>query len=847
MIVHRFLLMAVAAVLCLGAYRGLRGPTYADLDEYLATHALSLRGEVLDVAGRTVFRAVEESALEVAADGDAAVPADVYVADLVYGANGRLVEASEPRNLTSSRYGDEGDLISDGERVAFATRIYGRVETLTVLDMRGDDPALVDGWSDRDVWMDSITMWQEVGSRAGVDIRRFAFPEPVLELSLAWNADGALAIDADGTAIVLDPADEAGAGVLTYFPREKSKRPTIHWFVDTVRNGGYLPDGTIDWAKTRFYYVAEGVRWARYMFGGDDTEAEIEALAAEALARKADASEFSGAKMENWPPEEIASAHKGVPWHPPPYDWFLKNPGAPEPFYVTTVRPFKERPIALYDVVAWDPGQVELNMVAGTREPMSRTGYIGTGKVPRGPGILRFVAAFNGGFQGDHGDYGMMVDRNHLLPSKDLSATIARWRDGSASLGSWPVGLSVPPHLMSFRQNLSPLVADGKINPHGRTWWGSTVTAADAEDPSRTTRSGLCLTNTGKLAYFFARTSNWREMADTMLLADCEYGVHLDMNSGHTGGEFYRVWDEKAEKYDVDRMTPNVSHMLYPRWIKTDARDFFYLTLRKVLPGKSEGLEWTATGLPQAGMPPSFIAAEGPGDTVVVKVDPERAHLSMRPGEAEPESTTGAVVPVSSDEDNSAALHISLGVSDSAAPLGLMTRRSLLFPPRAGLPTLGVACSDRHGFAGTRSVCAAELATWGDGLNLGPSLTDFKQGKAIVPGEPVYLALAHDEDGFLVIAASESGDGDAVLKALAAAGVTTAGDGLASVVSLDLGGRKPAIWAETTEGARRFILGEGKETVGASELRMEPREKPNAGRVWPDVDADKDKKPGDKS
>ena len=121
-----------------------------------------------------------------------------------------------------------------------------------------------------------------------------------------------------------------------------------------------------------------------------------------------------------------------------------------------------------------------------------------------------------------------------------------------------------------------------------------------------------------------------------MQRARCVYGIHLDMNPGHTGLEFYRAdkagalpdighpinpnWEAKNSipgmpgwEFQGRRMIRYMGLMNFPRYIHRESRDFFYLTLRDVLPGVAltpivtpaepgEGA-WQVRGLPQHGWP----------------------------------------------------------------------------------------------------------------------------------------------------------------------------------------------------------------------------------------------------
>jgi hypothetical protein len=185
-----------------------------------------------------------------------------------------------------------------------------------------------------------------------------------------------------------------------------------------------------------------------------------------------------------------------------------------------------------------------------------------------------------------------------------------------------------------MRQNMTPLVMDGVINPYKRDWWGGVPPGWT--DESRTTRSAVCLTKEDFVGYFYGSSIDADHLALAMQRARCVYGIHLDMNPGHTGLELYRAgpaselgsldrkldpqWEIEGDVKGMEgwrfrgrRMLRYMGLMNFPRYINREARDFFYLTLRHVLPGQrlsapivpaepGEG-EWTVKGLPQHGWP----------------------------------------------------------------------------------------------------------------------------------------------------------------------------------------------------------------------------------------------------
>src|SRR5690606_19256042 len=123
---------------------------------------------------------------------------------------------------------------------------------------------------------------------------------------------------------------------------------------------------------------------------------------------------------------------------------------------------------------------------------------------------------------------------------------------------------------------------------------------------------------------FYGAKVDAENLAKAMLAVRCTYGVHLDMNQGHTGLEFYhvapeaklpplaltldRVWQAEGSVSDAPglafrgrRMFRAMQLMNFPRYIQRETRDFFYLTLRPTLP--REG--WTVPASSRDVYPPA--------------------------------------------------------------------------------------------------------------------------------------------------------------------------------------------------------------------------------------------------
>jgi hypothetical protein len=256
-------------------------------------------------------------------------------------------------------------------------------------------------------------------------------------------------------------------------------------------------------------------------------------------------------------------------------------------------------------VTLWDPSVVDVGFVPGTLDPPAADGTLPAGRVPRETELLgRLLAGLSGGFQAVNGQFGQVVERRVFVPLQPWAATIARFDDGALGFGTWPPGLpELPPGIASARQNLSPLVEDGEVNPYGRKAWGGLAptvpTDGRDEDLVPTVRSALCMTADGLVAHLWGGFLTVRGLAAAALAARCTYAVALDINPGNAIVELYRVGtaDELAalgpsgEGEASGELAPTGlryrAHLLVPemaddpgRFLEASERDLLYLALR---------------------------------------------------------------------------------------------------------------------------------------------------------------------------------------------------------------------------------------------------------------------------
>ncbi len=543
--------------------------------------------------------------------------ADVYGVEVRLSPEGAVLSVGESWNLSRTSEADEQGLVTstDGAFAAYLVRADGEVRAIHRLDLRGH-PAPAD-FTRRERVQNAITQLQETGRASGISHDVLDFDAPRRDVALRFDGRSLLIRSGDDTFRVAEDLQVEG-GVLRLSPYERARPPAlVNWAVDRVRNASWFGDDRMQWVKAVAFTALDLARSKLTSGTGEETAVDdmgslpaATGAPATPPSPRTDAGAATAIKVAAFPPASLAPMLspplKGEgQWVALEGDPFLP-PGAGSAFAITYVRTDKERPVTRIYATLWDPRRIALHMEAGTVEPKSATGEAGPGLVPRSRDVLpRFVAGFNGGFQAVHGDYGMKAGGVSYLPPKPYAATVMELSNGSTAFGTWPKDGDVPADVWSFRQNMTALVQDGKYNPWGRTWWGGTPEGW--ADNIHTTRSGICLTEEGFVGYFYGIDVSPEALANGMLRARCTYGIHLDMNPGLCGFEFYHVqnasdvrplgrnldasWESEGElkpladgkellRFRTRRMIKSMGHMNFPQYIHRDARDFFYLTLR---------------------------------------------------------------------------------------------------------------------------------------------------------------------------------------------------------------------------------------------------------------------------
>jgi hypothetical protein len=163
----------------------------------------------------------------------------------------------------------------------------------------------------------------------------------------------------------------------------------------------------------------------------------------------------------------------------------VRDPAHPDDaplMFKTLLHPDRRRSWSELFVVAIDLRRTQLYAVAGTLEPKASTeegaAYKRRGLVPEARQNA-LLAAFDGGFKAEHGQWGMKVDGVTLLPPREHGCTVVSYSDHSLRIGTWSAVADTASEMSFWRQTPSCMVEDGVLNPglanEGSISWGAAL------------------------------------------------------------------------------------------------------------------------------------------------------------------------------------------------------------------------------------------------------------------------------------------------------------------------------------------------------------------------------------
>jgi hypothetical protein len=145
------------------------------------------------------------------------------------------------------------------------------------------------------------------------------------------------------------------------------------------------------------------------------------------------------------------------------------------------------------------------------------------------------VAAFNGGFKMADAHGGYYTEGRLVRPLVPGAASLVIYANGAATVGAWGSDVTMTPSVVAVRQNLFPLVVNGRpaARASTRTWrvWGGTCPCGAGKHGSEYQwRSGLGVTADGALVYVVGPLLDPLEVAELLVRAGAVRGMQLDIN-----------------------------------------------------------------------------------------------------------------------------------------------------------------------------------------------------------------------------------------------------------------------------------------------------------------------------
>jgi hypothetical protein len=245
--------------------------------------------------------------------------------------------------------------------------------------------------------------------------------------------------------------------------------------------------------------------------------------------------------------------------------------GSRPPALLTTFRSDPEYPQFVAGVAWLDSSRTELAYVPGTVEPPEPLAHRGSGEVPGGL-RHRLVATFNGGFPLETSNAGLIYRGKVKEAMVNGVATVVRYRDGHVDIVKWNHGSGAPANVWFAKQNLPPIIYEGKLasNLGDGPEWGETVNNA-----VRVWRSGLGIDAHGNLMYAAANYQTVESLAKVLQRAGAVRAIELDINEDWTSFISYRRPGGREPSNLLPEMFRSPERYLAP-----DERDFFAVYLR---------------------------------------------------------------------------------------------------------------------------------------------------------------------------------------------------------------------------------------------------------------------------
>ncbi len=242
----------------------------------------------------------------------------------------------------------------------------------------------------------------------------------------------------------------------------------------------------------------------------------------------------------------------------------------------TYIRPDSTRPYASVGVLLLDKRRIKLNVMGGNQDPGK-----GPGRIPE-EDLPNLLVAFNGGFQGGHGVWGMYANGAEYKKLQKGYASVVVMKDGTIKMGTWgEEGLTERTEdMVAVRQNCVLLVQNGEVTPaaknqgtNNNVWGYVNVNSAEFI----TWRSAIGLTKEGNLIVAAGNSLSAKSLAEGLKAAGAEAAMQLDINAPYVQTDLFFLQPDGALTSSLFMET--MSDKNSKRYLGPQNRDFMYITL----------------------------------------------------------------------------------------------------------------------------------------------------------------------------------------------------------------------------------------------------------------------------
>jgi hypothetical protein len=235
----------------------------------------------------------------------------------------------------------------------------------------------------------------------------------------------------------------------------------------------------------------------------------------------------------------------------------------------TFLRPSKVYTSYVAGLVSMDQRLVRFQLRPGAEDPGPGHWKAATWLLPgTRTGLL---ATFNGGFKLDSAGGGFYLNGRHKGALVNGAASVVYYCNGTIKIGSWGREVGMTRNVCGVRQNLKLLVDHGKVpatvNQNVLANWGATLGGG-----YYVWRSGLGITQDGRIIFVYGPSLDARELASLLHRAGAVEALQLDINPEWMSYDYYKAGRHPANP-TPHALLPTQQGSVY-RYYQIYSRDF---------------------------------------------------------------------------------------------------------------------------------------------------------------------------------------------------------------------------------------------------------------------------------